>query len=466
MTTRMNRPRRNTRRKQKRQKQLRRLSRVEALEHRVVLDGSGGLGVIIADSSPTISLTNDTGGATSHSVGYDTARIRSESGGSNFQLADGAVTQVSADQRGANLVLNLVPTFLDTDIVVLNSTIEFDLVRDEISSGRETSSDIGNGFPNGGDSGTKSEVVFSDRYESPVRRDQGNYFLQIAGSEKDANTLDSDGLPDPSSNLGVSDFDERHHPPRLVIELPTPEIGFLPTGGAYSTDPLALIAVTNLHEPDVEKPNAIAKASSLVEESESQPVPGEDVAESDARRAAVPALSHDLYFAANSASSARQPAPWTTEAAVGSSRTQVPEFRVNVGAMTRSVSVLSRAAVARSTAPLRVAASAMDVAVLALMSRIEASSQTQMVGDTIPTSETSRPINSAGLNELAEATLPHHHATESRDYREAGSSSLDRVFAKYRPISLLVGISLVSAHLIADKRRQDDAKRERNRPTT
>lgn len=444
---------RRTRRRQKgsQRKRNRRLVSAEPLEPRVVLDGSG-LGVISPDFLATIPITdNDTQWFGAVEIAGDPAAERSNSlFDTNLNrpwipdfrhlLRSDAFFNRIADRTHVSYQIFVRPHEGRGSLVDGSSDFLFALRQDTGGQLRQTvdaSESVAETSPktsNTGDTvvlsagGSTSSVV---RLAEPVQR-------HGAAASRGASMVDSGALTRGSGiSLVHRDASVTIADPG-VISLPDPEPGFLPAQSSPVEPDLRSIATVEQRE--VEGTSKQAESPQVASRGGPRGPEGVD-------RAA--ALSRDQYFARHTA---RGAVDWTTQSSSSA-------WRQHVDTGPQNDRYASNHA---SSAPEAVRLSWSPFALAALLGSASI--------DVLDGTTAATPRLGATLEVLADIAAVPQRPTDlsvsvARENEPlAGQSNQecctgDLWEARYQPVSILVGVSLVSAHVIADSR-QSNPKRD------
>jgi hypothetical protein len=246
-------------------------------------------------------------------------------------------------------------------------------------------------------------------------------------------------------------------PGALAIELPPPNHGFLPVGNTPVVDSLSTFR-TYVSAPATESDHVAGSRDSAgdIAAAQSSESAGDERADPDDRQRRTSTLSRDRYFATTSAMPTREQVRWSTNTSASESRQQIASFDANTASNERSNSILGYVAAMSSVAAPELAMNLIDTAVFSLWSlNDEGQTINSPNAQALAMSPSMAMLTPTSSGEIVSAqNQPQHETVQGSNQ----SIVFDHVFKRYRPLSLLVGVSLVSAHLISDSRRQAEEK--------
>lgn len=420
-----------------------RFALIERLESRVVLDGYAELGVL----APTEILTID----------FDTEVVGDQSE-VRLNIAPGPNVGIANDiviGTGAGTVLKESPEFYGVPSSLADPSPRFELEAKK-------------------DPGVVNHIL---RYD-PDNVEFDNFVGQLRGNSHEIIVpfaYNPDWVGGDSISYTVSDPNSTVHPSAAAPSFSTSGDSLVRRGGTevdrtVLEDPLRialassseLLAVSSMppQQSTADLQLSTASASSFAAAMVHADVV-EQVAEAksgssqSAADASTPAVSADQYFA--STGQARRTADWTTHSVASASRQRVTPVFHWLDTQTSHVHVPQSSDVdAKSDHPNDVVFELPSLASVIASIWLN-TSETFSDGLGIAQRQEAPP---AQAGETSSLHLVESGQVQSKNVSTDAEDNAIPLYVRYHPISVLLGVSLVSAHLIADNQRESERKRK------
>lgn len=448
-----------------------RFIRIESLEPRIVLDGSAELGIITPDQNAVIDFdgtayfsSDNTAGINSLGADlFDYTNSRNSGLTESTQSLGGLDLLVSGDSAifyqapdlGTRDAVTKIGSVVNNSFVagntglVATATAMYELQLKVNESRSQFDID-------GADSiGDVSVVTDGVRGTSDRAIDDSlEWEIESKSRLEDTVRLERILSTDREFKLnGIVANDQISLEDPIVIEPPLAANGLLPIESSSRPDIGSIARTQSENASETATSLATAQASEVKDVTSSERVAASETGGRDAATSQqAVAISQDRYFVVNANHVRRTHVAWSTHSAASESREHVLQTsatdRIALNPTrdrveSRSESVVMRS---RSDASRGVSDMLMTARMRAVRSTIEmlVSTVSSMTADT-------------NLVALARATNGSPAVGEESPPTDANVTSpasagevRDMLFAKYQPLSVLVGASLVSAHLIAD----------------